>query len=253
MYTLQIDYSQEVELPTFLIFLLYYGELNFKCYDNLNLRRLTMHALAQFIDFFLHLGHHLNYLVDNYGSLTYFILFLIIFCETGLVVTPFLPGDSFLFAIGALCATGGLNLWTVVLLLTIAAIAGDTVNYSIGRLLADKILRREKIRFIKQKYIDQTHEFYEKYGAKAIILARFVPIIRTFAPFLAGVGKMNYGKFITYNIVGGVVWIFLFVFAGYFFGNIPVVKKNFTLVIMGIIVVSVLPIIFEIWKAKQKQ
>jgi len=188
----------------------------------------------------MHLDTHLSAIAIEYGLLTYLLLFTIVFCETGLVITPFLPGDSLLFATGALAATGSLNLSTLLLVLCLAAVAGDTVNYQIGHLLRNKIASHENIRFIKQEHLDRTHVFFEKYGVKTIIIARFVPIIRTFAPFVAGVGVMPYSKFISYNVIGGVSWVFLFLFGGYFFGNLPVVRDNFSLVIIGIIFVSLL-------------
>lgn len=199
-----------------------------------------MEHIQYFIDLFMHLDTHLSAIAIEYGLLTYLLLFTIVFCETGLVITPFLPGDSLLFATGALAATGSLNLSTLLLVLCLAAVAGDTVNYQIGHLLRNKIASHENIRFIKQEHLDRTHVFFEKYGVKTIIIARFVPIIRTFAPFVAGVGVMPYSKFISYNVIGGVSWVFLFLFGGYFFGNLPVVRDNFSLVIIGIIFVSLL-------------
>lgn len=209
-----------------------------------------MELIKTFIDLFLHLDQHLTWVFDNYGLWTYLILFLIIFCETGLVVTPFLPGDSLLFGVGALAAGSALDIGWLFILLSIAAILGDAVNYWIGHLVGPKVFQREDGRFLKKEYLDRTHRFYEKYGGKTIILARFVPIIRTFAPFVAGIGRMSYWRFAGYNIVGGVVWIGSFLFAGYFFGNIPAVKKNFTLVILGIIAVSILPGVIELVRAR---
>ncbi|MCG3111813.1 MAG: DedA family protein [Candidatus Manganitrophus sp. SA1] len=210
-----------------------------------------MELIQTFIDLFLHLDQHLTWVFENYGLWTYLILFLIIFCETGLVVTPFLPGDSLLFGVGALAAGSSLNVGWLFILLSIAAIVGDAVNYWIGYKIGSKLLQREDSRFIKKEYIDRTHRFYEKYGGKTIIFARFVPIIRTFAPFVAGIGRMSYWHFAVYNVVGGLVWISSFLYAGYFFGNIPVVKKNFTLVILGIIVVSILPGVIELVRARR--
>lgn len=210
-----------------------------------------MELIQTFIDLFLHLDQHLTWVFENYGLWTYLILFLIIFCETGLVVTPFLPGDSLLFGVGALAAGSSLNVGWLFILLSIAAIVGDAVNYWIGYKIGSKLLQREDSRFIKKEYIDRTHRFYEKYGGKTIIFARFVPIIRTFAPFVAGIGRMSYWHFAAYNVVGGLVWISSFLYAGYFFGNIPVVKKNFTLVILGIIVVSILPGVIEVIRARR--
>lgn len=212
-----------------------------------------MEWLAQCFDFFIHLDHHIDQIIAQYGAWTYFIVFLIIFCETGLVVTPFLPGDSLLFVLGAMAAIGSLNLWFLIVLLCIAAILGDSVNYWIGHILAPKITSHQKIKFIKQEYIDRTQKFYEKYGGKTLIIARFVPIIRTFAPFLAGVGKMHYGRFLFYNIVGGLLWIFIFVLGGFFFGNLPFIKKNFTLAIFAIIIISIIPAIIEILKHRKNQ
>src|SRR3990172_6444831 len=203
-----------------------------------------MDLLPRIIDLFLHLDQHLGQLISQYGTWTHLILFLIVFCETGLVVTPFLPGDSLLFAAGTFAALGALDLWLVVLLLIIAAIAGDTVNYWIGAYIGPRAFSGD-IRFLRKEYLDRTHAFYEKHGGKTIILARFVPIIRTFAPFVAGVGALSYPKFIAYNVVGAVLWVGLFVLGGYFFGNISVVRENFTLVILAIIAISVLPILVE--------
>jgi len=203
------------------------------------------------LDFFLHLDVHLGEIIANYGLATYAILFAIIFAETGFVVTPFLPGDSLLFAAGAFAALGFFNPWLLIILLIIAAIGGDAVNYWIGHFFGQKIVDNPKIPFVNQEHIDKTEKFYEKHGGKTIILARFVPIVRTFAPFVAGVGKMHYGKFISFNIIGGVIWIILFIGAGYFFGNIPKVKENFSLVILVIILISVFPILIEYFKAKK--
>jgi membrane-associated protein len=210
-----------------------------------------MDYLKTFIDLFLHLDTHLNAITTEYGMLTYLLLFIIVFCETGLVVTPFLPGDSLIFATGALAASGSLNLFTLFIVLCLAAVFGDTINYQIGHLLRDKIANREGIRFVKKEHLDRTHVFFEKYGTKTIVIARFVPIIRTFAPFVAGVGIMPYPKFITFNVVGGVAWVTSFLFGGYFFGNLPVVKDNFSFVILGIIFVSLLPGIITYIQSKR--
>jgi membrane-associated protein len=210
-----------------------------------------MEFIQYLIDFILHIDVHLNELIREYGVWTYLILFLIIFCETGFVVTPFLPVDSLLFACGAFAANGSLNVTLLCILLTIAAIAGDTVNYWIGAYIGPKAFTKEDSRFFKKKYLIRTHEFYEKHGGKTIIIARFMPIVRTFAPFVAGIGKMSYPKFLMYNVVGGIVWILSFVFLGYFFGNLPVVKKNFTLVIFAIIIISVLPSVIEVIRHKR--
>jgi membrane-associated protein len=210
-----------------------------------------MELLHYLIDFILHLEHHLTTLIEHYGSWTYLILFLIIFCETGLVVTPFLPGDSLLFALGALAAKGSLDVSWLAVLLSVAAISGNVVNYSIGRWLSPKVKRQQKIKFIKQEYIDRTEKFFHKYGGKTIIITRFVPIIRTFAPFMAGVGNMNYGKFLIYNVVGGLLWVNLLVWAGYFFGTLPIVEKNFEVVVLAIIVISLVPVVYELIQAKR--
>jgi membrane-associated protein len=206
--------------------------------------------LSQIIDFIIHIDEHLTQLTQTYGTLTYAILFAIIFAETGFVVTPFLPGDSLLFAAGAIAAIGDLNIFMIVGILITAAILGDTVNYWIGHFFGDKIIAK-KFSFIKKEHIEKTQKFYKKHGGKTIILARFVPIVRTFAPFVAGIGKMHYGNFITYNVVGGIVWVAIFAFAGYFFGNLPAVKHNFTVVVFGIIGVSVLPMFIEFIKSRK--
>jgi membrane-associated protein len=211
-----------------------------------------MDLLPRIIDLFLHLDQHLGQLISQYGAWTHLILFLIVFCETGLVITPFLPGDSLLFAAGTFAALGALDLWLVVLLLIIAAIAGDTVNYWIGAYIGPRAFRGD-IRFLRQEYLDRTHAFYEKHGGKTIILARFVPIIRTFAPFVAGVGAMSYPRFIAFNVIGAVLWVGLFVLGGYYFGNISVVRENFTLVILAIIAISVLPIAVEALRARRSR
>lgn len=211
-----------------------------------------MELLTQFIDLFLHLDKHLTVVTANYGAWVYLILFLIVFCETGLVVMPILPGDSLLFAAGALASLGELNVWTLCISLTIAAVIGDTVNYHIGKMLGPKVFGKKDSRFFKQKHLEQTQKFYEKYGGKTIIIARFMPIIRTFAPFVAGIGTMQYSRFIQYNIVGAVLWVFGFVFLGYGFGQHEFVKKNFSLVILAIIILSVMPGVIEFIKAKKK-
>ncbi len=201
------------------------------------------------IDLFLHLDEYLQEIIVNYGAWTYAILFIVIFVETGLVVMPFLPGDSLLFAAGTFAALGSFNVWGLIGLLIVAAVLGDAVNYSIGHYLGD---RAYNIKWIKKEYLEKTHAFFEKHGGKAIFLARFVPIVRTFAPFVAGIGKMSYAYFATYNIVGGVTWVFLFTLLGFFFGNIPFVKKNFELVIIVIILLSVLPMVYEWLKARRE-
>ncbi len=203
-----------------------------------------------FIDFFLHLDKYLPLIIQSFGIWAYVIMFLVIFCETGLVVTPILPGDSLLFALGAFAAQGALNIEILLISLCIAAVAGDTVNYSIGKFLGPKVFHYPDSRFFKREYLVRTHQFYEKHGGKTIIIARFVPIIRTFAPFVAGIGTMKYLRFISYNIVGGVSWICLFLLAGYYFGGIPAVKRNFTLVIIAIIIISVMPGVIEYVRQK---
>jgi membrane-associated protein len=210
-----------------------------------------MEWIAYLVDLFLHLDKHLSVVIQNYGAWTYLLLFLIIFMETGLVVTPFLPGDSLLFAAGAFAGLGALNVWFLFFLLTLAAILGDTANYWIGHYIGPRAFSGE-IRFLKKEYLDRTHEFYERHGGKTIILARFVPIVRTFAPFVAGVGAMSYGKFITYNVVGGVLWVAIFVFGGYYFGNLPIVQDNFSLVVIAIILISVLPAVYEVLKERMR-
>ncbi len=204
-----------------------------------------MGLIKQFIDIILHLDTSLSWIIRDYGAWTYAILFVTIFCETGLVVTPFLPGDSLVFAAGAFAATGDFNVFILYIGLCIAAVLGDTVNYEIGRYVGPKVFSMKKTRFFKKEYLIKTHEFYEKHGGKTIIFARFIPIIRTFAPFVAGVGGMKYKKFISFNVIGGLSWVTLFTFGGYFFGSLDFVEKNFSLVIFAIIFISVLPGVFE--------
>ena len=208
-----------------------------------------MEFLKSMLDLFLHLDEYLARIITDYGTWTYGILFTVIFIETGLVIMPFLPGDSLLFAAGTFAALGSLNIGFLILLLIGAAFLGDTGNYTIGHYLGE---RAYNIKWIKKEYFDKTHAFFEKHGGKAIFLARFVPIVRTFAPFVAGIGKMSYSYFITYNIVGGVVWVLLFTLSGYFFGNIPFVRENFEYVIIVIILISVLPMGYEWWKARRE-
>ncbi len=209
--------------------------------------------LKMIVDFIIHIDVHLSEIIRSYGVWTYLILFLIIFCETGLVVAPLLPGDSLLFAAGTFAARGDLNVFWLFLLLSAAAILGDTANYWIGSYLGPRVFHKEKVRFLNKEYLERTHRFYEKYGGKTIIIARFVPIIRTFAPFVAGIGSMTYGKFISYNVAGGILWIGAFAYAGYFFGNIPMVKRNFTMVIFAIIILSVMPGVIEFIKHKMQK
>ncbi|MEI7579662.1 MAG: DedA family protein [bacterium] len=205
--------------------------------------------LSKIFDIFLHLDKNLAIVINDFGAWTYVFLFLIIFMETGLVVTPFLPGDSLLFAAGALAALGSLNIFGLFFLFIAAAIIGDSVNYSIGKYLGPKAYQINN-RFIKKRHIEKTQQFFEKHGGKAIILARFIPIIRTFAPFVAGVGSMNYYRFILFNVIGGLLWVCLFLFSGFFFGNLPFVKNNFHYVVILIILISLLPIVYEVIKSK---
>lgn len=205
-----------------------------------------MEFLEKLIDFILHIDVHLLDLCTQYGVWVYAILFVIVFCETGLVVTPFLPGDSLLFAVGSLAAIGALNVVTATVLLILAAIAGDTVNYWIGDYVGPKVFHEEHSRFLNKEYLLRTHRFYEKHGGKTIIIARFLPIIRTFAPFVAGVGSMTYRRFLMFNIVGGIAWVLLFVLAGYFFGNIPYIKNNFSFVIIALVLIPGIPAVVEV-------
>ncbi|MDR3289342.1 MAG: DedA family protein [Peptococcaceae bacterium] len=214
-----------------------------------------MDIIAFLIDFILHVDLHLAELIQQYGVWTYLILFLVIFCETGLVFTPFLPGDSLLFVIGALAADGFFNTKLITLLLMVAAVGGNTTNYFIGRFIGQKILnsRSRLIRtIVKKEYIDRTHVFYEKHGGKAVFLSRFMPIIRTFAPFVAGVGKMPFAKFTFFNTLGGITWSLLFISAGYFFGAIPAVQHHFTYVIFAIVAISLLPAVIAAWNKRRK-
>jgi membrane-associated protein len=212
-----------------------------------------MEIIKYVIDLFLHLDKHLALIITQYGTWTYIILFVVVFCETGLIVTPFLPGDSLLFAVGSFSASGAFNVHLIALALFIAAVLGDALNYTCGRYMGLKVFSNPNSKVFKRQHLDRTTKFYEKYGNKTIVLARFVPIVRTFAPFVAGVGKMNYTKFAAYNIFGAALWVGLFVYGGYFFGTIPVVQKNFSLVILMIIGLSVLPIVIEFWKARRGQ
>lgn len=209
-----------------------------------------MDILQSFVSLFLHLDTHLSDIIAQYGVITYAILFAIVFCETGLVVTPFLPGDSLLFAAGTFAGTGALSLPLLLTLITIASILGDSVNYMLGRRLGTKVFRKNA-RFLNHEHLERTQRFYEVHGAKTIVLARFLPILRTFAPFVAGIGNMKYETFIIYNVLGGFLWTFLFVLAGYGFGNLPLVRDHFTAVIMGIIVISILPMAIEFMKKRR--
>ena len=204
-----------------------------------------MGLVGQLIEFVLHIDAHLDLMIQQYGLLVYLFLFVIVFCETGFVVTPFLPGDSLLFAVGTFAARGSLGLPVALLVLGGAAVLGDTANYWIGAVVGPAVFHKENVRFLNKKHLQRTHEFYERYGGKTIVIARFVPIVRTFAPFVAGIGKMTYGRFLSYNVVGGLAWVVGFVMAGFWFGNIPVVKRNFTLVIFAIIILSVMPAVIE--------
>ena len=209
-----------------------------------------MELLSDLFSFFLHLDRHLAELAGQYGNWLYGILFLIVFCETGLVVTPFLPGDSLLFASGALAAVGSLNIHALFLLLTVAAILGDTVNYAAGHYFGEKVFSSDA-RVLKQEYLDRTHAFFERHGGKTIVIARFVPIIRTFAPFVAGAGRMTYRHFLFYNVTGAIAWTASFLYGGYFFGNLPFVKQNFSLVILAIIILSLMPGVVEYWRHRR--
>lgn len=210
-----------------------------------------MEFVLAIIDFFIHLDVHLQDILTRYHNWTYLLLFLTIFCETGLVVTPFLPGDSLIFAVGAFAASGWMDIRILFPLLIAASTGGNTLNYQIGAWFGPTVFEKD-YRFLKRKYLQKTHDFFEKYGAKTIIFARFLPIVRTFAPFLAGVGKMTYGKFTTYNLVGSVAWVSLFLLSGYYFGNIPAIKHNFSLVILAIIVLSVVPSVVEVIRHRGK-
>ena len=208
-----------------------------------------MHLIIQFINTVLHLDKYLSAVIQSYGYWTYLILFLIIFCETGLVVIPFLPGDSLVFAAGAFAARGDMKLAILFIVLCIAAVLGDTVNYEIGHYIGPIIFKKD-FKFLNKEHLERTRKFYDKYGGKTIIFARFIPIIRTFAPFVAGIGEMSYREFISYNIIGGISWICLFLFGGYLFGNIPIVKNNFTTVIYAIVIISVMPATIEYLRQK---
>ena len=213
-----------------------------------------MGIISSAIDFILHLDTALGGLINTYGTLTYLILFTVIFCETGLVVTPFLPGDSLLFAAGTFCAAGALNLAWLLLLIVMAAILGDTVNYLIGKSLRNLLKNENRLKFIKREHLNRTSDFFDRHGCKTIVLARFIPIIRTFAPFVAGAGKMNHKQFITFNIIGGLLWSCLFILGGFFFGGLPIIQENFSFVIIAVILISFLPILIsKISSVKKKK
>lgn len=209
-----------------------------------------MEYIQLLIDFILHIDKHLAEIVRDYGGWTVLILFVIVFLETGVVVTPFLPGDSLLFVAGTLAALGSMDVWLLIGVLIIAAVLGDTVNYWIGKKVGPEIFRKETGRWLNKKHLIRAHEFYERHGGKAIVLARFVPIVRTFAPFVAGIGTMSYAQFLLWNVAGGVAWVVSFTLAGYYFGNMPAVKERFHLVIAAILIISVMPMVFEFARAK---
>ena len=210
-----------------------------------------MNIISFFIDFIVHLDVHLGEIISNYGAVTYAILFLIIFVETGLVFVPFLPGDSLLFVAGAFAALGSLNVFSLLILLAVAAVLGDTCNYWIGHFFGERITANPRMP-VKRKHLESTQRFFERHGGKTILLARFVPVIRTFAPFVAGAGRMQYGRFLFYNVTGGVLWVAIGTVAGYFFGSIPIIKNNFTFFILGIVAVSFIPILVGMWRARRR-
>lgn len=206
---------------------------------------MSVELIVQFVDIFIHLDKNISLVLQTFGVWTYLIVFLIIFCETGFVVTPILPGDSLLFGLGTFAARGDLDVVWLILLLSVAAVGGDTVNYAIGKYVGPRVFTQKDSRVFKKEYLDRTHKFYEKYGGITIIVARFMPIVRTFAPFVAGIGRMSYVRFLSYNVIGGISWILLFITGGYYFGNLPFVKANFTFVIIAIIIISMLPGVIE--------
>lgn len=211
-----------------------------------------MEIIINFIDFFIHLDRYLHLLISNFGIWTYVIIFLIIFCETGLVVTPFLPGDSLLFGLGAIAAAGALEVELLMLAIPVAAVSGDNVNYTLGKFIGPRVFHREKSRFFKKEYLERTRRFYERYGGKTIILARFVPIVRTFSPFVAGIGRMAYPRFLLYSVTGGLAWVAFLILGGYYFGNLPLVKEHFTLVILAIIGISIMPGVVEFVRRRRE-
>jgi membrane-associated protein len=206
--------------------------------------------INELVDVFLHVDEHLNAIIDQYGLWTYLILFTIVFLETGIVVTPFLPGDSLLFAAGTFAAIGALELWFLVVLLMAAAIIGDSVNYSIGKYVGPKVFHKENVRFLNKKHLQRTHDFYERHGGKTIIIARFIPIVRTFAPFVAGIGSMTYPRFLMYNVTGAAMWVSIFVVGGYLFGNLPFIREHFSFIIVAIVLISVMPAAVEYVRQK---
>jgi len=212
-----------------------------------------MELFQRLIDILLHFDVYISVMIQHCGLWAYLIIFGVIFAETGFVFTPFLPGDSLLFVLGTFAAQGTFHPFVLASVLMLAAILGDSVNYAIGKYLGDRIVRARKIPFFKKEHLDRTHQFYKKYGGKTIVLARFIPVVRTFAPFIAGIGRMDYVKFLTYNVVGGIAWVSVFVLSGYYFGNIPFVKENLSLVVMGIIVLSIIPAVIEFLRARSKR
>jgi membrane-associated protein len=211
-----------------------------------------MSFIENLINVVLHIDKYLNIIIQNYGLWTYGIIFLIIFCETGLVITPFLPGDSIIFATGALASEGMLEVFTLYIVFFLAAVLGDTANYFIGKKIGTGILEKENIRFVNKEHLDKAHRFYEKHGSMAIVLGRFIPIIRTFVPFIAGIGEMSYSKFITYNVLGGFLWVSLFLWGGYFFGSLPFIKRNFSYVVIVIIIISLIPAVVTFVRERKK-
>lgn len=212
-----------------------------------------MNIVGNLINVILHLDKYLNVILQNYGMWTYAIIFLIIFCETGLVITPFLPGDSILFATGAIASMGSLDIFTLFIVFYIAAVVGDTANYYIGKKIGSKILEKEDIKYINKEYLNKAHRFYEKNGSMTIVLGRFIPIIRTFVPFVAGVGEMKYSKFIAYNMIGGFLWVSIFLWGGFFFGNLPFIKHNFSYILIAIIVISLIPAVVTFIKERKNE
>jgi len=212
-----------------------------------------MEFLQSIVNFVFHIDKQLSAIIQNFGAWSYLLLFMVIFAETGLVVTPFLPGDSLLFAAGTFAAQGSFRVVWLFVLLALAALIGDSLNYAVGNFFGEKLFQNENSRLFKKEYLERTHKFYEKYGGKTIIIARFVPVIRTFAPFVAGLGKMSYLRFFLYNVTGGILWVGLFVFGGFYFGNAPLIKENFSLAIFAIIFLSILPGAFEFWKHRKRK